>query len=395
MKESGQSRNVGVEQGFTEPQHIFAELVSVVIPCYNQAHFLEEAIESVLAQSYPHFEIVVVDDGSTDNTSEVAARYPKVRCVRQDNQGLSAARNAGMRYSRGEYLVFLDADDRLLPKALKAGLECFASHPECAFVCGHHRYIRADGSVLSQWSPPYIDGDYYEALLRRNFIAMHATVMYRRAVLKAIGGFNETLSACEDHELYLRIARRFPVHYHAKLVAEYRRHDENMTGDSRRMLEIAMKVHCSQWKYAKENKLYREAYKTGIGIWQGWYGDALVKNVRGRIHKGEWRRALGGAWTLVRYYPQGLSLLVNGRRRLAWQLKSRNEQLRQCNRKIRQLNSVLEKERTENRRLRKQSRQSELRAQNLLRQLQEVHGSETWKLLLKLARLRAKVRGGR
>jgi hypothetical protein len=161
------------------------------------------------------------------------------------------------------------------------------------------------------------------------------------------------------------------------------------------MLEMAMKVHCSQWKYAKENKLYREAYKTGIGIWQGWYGDALVENVRGRIHKGEWRRALGGAWTLLRYYPQGLSLLVNGRRWLAWQLKSRNEQLRQCNRKIRQLNSVLEKERTENRRLRKQSRQSELRAQNLLRQLQEVHGSETWKLLLKLARLRAKVGGGR
>src|SRR5215204_1671374 len=99
-------------------------LVSVVIPCYKQAHFLGEAIESVLAQSYPNFEIIVVDDGSPDNTSEVAASYPRVRLVRQENQGLSAARNSGLSRSEGEYVVFLDADDRLLPGALQVGLEC-------------------------------------------------------------------------------------------------------------------------------------------------------------------------------------------------------------------------------------------------------------------------------
>ena len=97
-------------------------LVSVVIPCYNQAHFLGEAIESVLKQTYKHFEIVVVDDGSTDNTSEVARRYSGIRCIEQANQGLSAARNTGIRESKGEYLVFLDADDRLRPIALEAGL---------------------------------------------------------------------------------------------------------------------------------------------------------------------------------------------------------------------------------------------------------------------------------
>src|ERR687885_795015 len=113
-------------------------VVSVVIPCYNQAHFLGEAIESVLAQSYPHFEIVVVDDGSTDNTSEVAARYPGVRCIRQNNQGVAAARNTGIRESNGSYLVFLDADDRLLPEALEVGLEQLKVHPECAFVSGQH-----------------------------------------------------------------------------------------------------------------------------------------------------------------------------------------------------------------------------------------------------------------
>src|ERR687890_1245755 len=104
-------------------QEVVAGLVSVVIPCYNQAHFLGEAIESVLAQSYKDFEIIVVDDGSPDNTSEVAARYPGVRCVRQENQGLAGARNTGIRESKGEYLVFLDADDRLLAEALEVGVK--------------------------------------------------------------------------------------------------------------------------------------------------------------------------------------------------------------------------------------------------------------------------------
>src|SRR5215211_9350661 len=102
-----------------------AGLVSVVIPCYNQAHFLGEAIESVLSQSYRNFEILVVDDGSTDNTSEVASRYERVRIVRQENRGLSGARNRGLREAKGEYVVFLDADDRLLPGALEASLGCF------------------------------------------------------------------------------------------------------------------------------------------------------------------------------------------------------------------------------------------------------------------------------
>src|ERR687890_856397 len=102
-------------------QEVVAGLVSVVIPCYNQAHFLGEAIESVLAQSYPRFEIIVVDDGSTDDTSKVAARHPGGRYVYQNNQGVSAARNSGLARSEGEYVVFLDADDRLLPEALVAG----------------------------------------------------------------------------------------------------------------------------------------------------------------------------------------------------------------------------------------------------------------------------------
>src|SRR5215208_5142350 len=92
--------------------------ISVIIPCYNGAGFLSEAIESVLAQRYPDLETIVVDDGSTDNSLAIAAQYPEIRSISQRNAGVAAARNTGLRYSAGEYIVFLDQDDRLLPDAL-------------------------------------------------------------------------------------------------------------------------------------------------------------------------------------------------------------------------------------------------------------------------------------
>ena len=132
-----------------------------MIPCYRQAHFLPETIESVLAQTYPHCEIVVVNDGSTDNVAEVAARYPSVRCITQENAGLSAARNTGIRHTNGDYLVFLDADDRLLPRALELGFEGFSSHPEAAFVAGSCKRIASDGTPLSGRSDPYDQKENY------------------------------------------------------------------------------------------------------------------------------------------------------------------------------------------------------------------------------------------
>src|SRR6266480_1367400 len=139
-------------------------LVSVVIPCYNQAHFLGEAIESVMAQTYPHFEVVVVDDGSTDNIAAVVARYPGVRCFQQGNQGLSAARNTGLRHSIGECLVFLDADDRLMPRAIEVGLASLRDHPECAFVYGRSRFMAFDGSSFRRPLQPRVEGRSSDAL---------------------------------------------------------------------------------------------------------------------------------------------------------------------------------------------------------------------------------------
>ena len=139
-----------------------APLVSVIIPSYNHAQFLAESIESVLQD----FEVIVIDDGSTDHTASVVAQYPRVRYIRQDNQGLSAARNRGIRETSGPFLVFLDADDKLLPRALEATLNCFRNHPDSGFVSGLFRRITATG--ISAARQPVVNSDHYLALSTRS-----------------------------------------------------------------------------------------------------------------------------------------------------------------------------------------------------------------------------------
>ena len=279
-------------------------LVSVVIPCYRQARFLGEAIESVLGQSYARVEVVVVDDGSPDNTAAVAARYPGLIYVRQPNAGLSAARNTGLRRSKGDFLVFLDADDRLLPNAVEAGLECFKEHPDCVFVHGHFHLIGSDGVLLS--APERFDpkGEYYLELLRRNYIEMHATVMYRCDIFEKVGGFNERMRSCEDYDLYLRIAREHPVCCHDTVIAEYRRHATNMTNNVGRILRFALAALGRQWKYVRGDKRQRTAYLAGMKFWREVYGEQLLTAARAYGAEGERDQAVRAMLALLRHGPR-------------------------------------------------------------------------------------------
>jgi glycosyltransferase involved in cell wall biosynthesis len=371
-------------------------LVTVVIPCYNQAHFLGEAIESVLSQSYRRFEVVVVDDGSTDETSEVASRYEGVRLIRQENRGLPGARNTGIRHSGGEFLVFLDADDRLLPGALEAGLGCFEAHPECALVAGYCNIIRADGSFLNELKHEPSDEDPYVAMLEKCHIAPPASAMYRRSVFEAVGDFDVTLSASEDYELYLRIARQFPIGRYDEAVVEYRMHSENMIRDSGNMLSRTIAVLRSQRRYVKGDRRREVALKNGIRYEQSHWGDPLAEWVREQIGQRRWREAVRGAYLLAKYHPRGLALLVGSKhlleRRLAvrerqmrakeWQLKKARKELNEQRRQLRERNQQL-------RRLRQRTRRLEEAHQELLRKLQEVEGSESgarWRLLERIVR---------
>jgi glycosyltransferase involved in cell wall biosynthesis len=299
-------------------------LVSVIIPCHNQARFLTEAIGSVLSQRYSLFEIVVVDDGSTDDTFEVATRYREVRCVRQINQGLSAARNAGLGASKGSYLVFLDADDRLLPHALEAGVECLTAHPECAFVYGHLQFIASDGSPLPTTKQVRVEKDHCLQLLRGDYIWTPGVVMYRRAIFDSVDGFDTRIDACADCDLNIRITRDYPVYCHGNVILEYRQHGANMSGKSALMLKTALAAHRSQLKYVKGNERYEAASKIGKRAAQDYFGRHLFNEVRAHVASGALKSALAGIVILLRYHPRGLATCVlEGLRRFVFRAKNR------------------------------------------------------------------------
>jgi glycosyltransferase involved in cell wall biosynthesis len=212
-------------------------LVSVIIPCYRQAHYLDEAIRSVFAQTYRHFEIIVVDDGSPDNTSKLVTRYAGLRFIRQQHLGLPTARNAGLDASEGEYTVFLDADDRLLPDALETGVNSLRAVPDCAFVYGFCEFIDRRGASLP--TPPHvpIGENHYRALFKKNHIWTPGAVMFRRSTLSQLMGFDQSFTrGCEDIDLYLRITKCWPIQCHGKVVIQYRKHSASMSMKGVQML---------------------------------------------------------------------------------------------------------------------------------------------------------------
>jgi SAM-dependent methyltransferase len=202
-------------------------------------------------------------------------------------------------------LVFLDADDRLLPDALEVGLKHLKEHPECAFVSGHCRFIAVDGSPLPTPPPTPVKKDHYETLLRNTYIWMPAVVMYRRAVFETAGVFDSSLDACEDYDLYLRVARDYSVHHHDEVIAEYRQHNTNMTRNPALMLAHTVTVLRRQRSYVKGNRQYKKAYKTGMKFWRDLYGEPLVEEVRTQAEADEWRHAVRALLLLLRYYPRG------------------------------------------------------------------------------------------
>ncbi len=249
------------------------ESASVIITTYNHARFLGEAIESVLAQTVKPAEIIVVDDGSTDDPASVVHKFHTVRLIRQKNQGLGAARNTGLEAARGKFIVFLDADDRLRPAALATNLALFKEQPECALVYGAYRLIGESGSVKSTIPLRAAGDDAFAGFLNGNLIGMHATVLYRRDILQDAGGFDPKLQACEDYDVYLRLSRFHKVACSPEVLADYRRHGSNMSNKIPKMLASALEVLGRQRSIALSSPQWALAYREGVDKWKRYYAD--------------------------------------------------------------------------------------------------------------------------
>lgn len=243
-------------------------LVSVIIPCYNHARYLSKAIESALKQSYSNLEIIVVDDGSTDNTKEIAQKYNQVKYVFQINQGLSAARNTGIDQSNGKYLVFLDADDWLSADALMININYLQRSPQLAFVSGGY-WLFLEKDQTTHKVTKTVKADHYCHLLEKNFIGMIATVMFQRWVFDSFR-YDTKLKVCEDYDLYLKVTRIHPVAHHTELIAVYFIHDSNLSKGSALMLNTALQILDSQ-KNNLRNKKEKYWFSLGQTFWRNWY----------------------------------------------------------------------------------------------------------------------------
>ena len=245
--------------------------VSVVIPAYNYAAFLPKAIDSVLSQQFTDYEIIVVDDGSTDSTAQVVAQYgARVRYIHQKNAGLPAARNTGIKAARGEFVGFLDADDQWLPTFLKQAVETFARlSPDFAIVAFRPIYVDQNGNQLGL---KRIVAERDEEITCADIIFKTrfppSAVVARRAALDACGGFNPVLRSSEDRDMWIRMATRYRVFLHHERLMLFRRHSGSMSKHADRMKENIRKVLLNSYQ---NNFVPRDRWFFWMRVWSFYY----------------------------------------------------------------------------------------------------------------------------
>lgn len=202
--------------------------VSIIIPTFNRAHYIGDAINSILAQTYSSWELLIVDNGSTDNTEAVVRSFEKtdsrVHYIREDRKGVSRARNTALERALGRYIAFLDDDDLYLPEKLKIQKEYLDAHPKVDFVYGQIEIINTRGELL--WVDPKKPVLTFTDLFEESGIRIQS-VMCRKSCFDSLGGFDETLTMGEDYDLWLRIAAKHRFEYLAVPFVRMRFHDTN------------------------------------------------------------------------------------------------------------------------------------------------------------------------
>jgi glycosyltransferase involved in cell wall biosynthesis len=273
--------------------------VSIIVPSYNTGRYLPVAINSVIAQTFPDWELIVIDDGSTDNTRAVAQSYAptlgeKLRYLYQSNRGLPAARNAAIREARGEFIAILDADDLWLPTRLERGVAVMDSRPDVGLV--HSRTARVDqhGTIVGYkvFPPKCQSGKIAAYLLTRRASISCPTVLFRKQCLDLVGPFDETMRATEDRDLWFRIAERYEVAYINEILAHSRITPGSMTSDPDRMLK---------WQLFFIQKQYQRGACT-------WFA---VREALGQIYREQGDFLFSGGHTRKSISPYFRSVLYN------------------------------------------------------------------------------------
>lgn len=216
-------------------------LVSVIIPAYNAAAYLPRALESVLAQTYKNYEILVVDDGSTDATAEIVKRFPTVRLLSQPHSGAGAARNRGIEAARGSIVAFLDADDLWMPPKLEKQVAFLQHHPHIGMVICEHILVEEDGRERTSDKSVLFKGDTVRNIFLHSDVAT-PTVIVRKQVFDKIGLFEEALLCAEDENLWMRIGIAYPIGLVPEPLVKVTIHPSS-TSRQKGMIQSAVREH--------------------------------------------------------------------------------------------------------------------------------------------------------
>ncbi|MBF0511928.1 MAG: glycosyltransferase [Candidatus Omnitrophica bacterium] len=262
--------------------------VSVIIPTYNRGQYIQQALESVLAQTFHDYEIIVIDDGSTDNTQEILRRFKgKIRSMRQDNQGISKTRNQAISRSNGQYIAFLDSDDYWVSEKLEEQVRILDRHPHVGLVYARMPIINEQGERIGM-KPSGVCGRNFKELLEVWGDLPTSTIMTRKECFERAGLFDTSLCTMEDIDMWIRIARYYDLYeIENKVLAYYRRHEEQITNNRARVYEGLVKIYTkicntclqaprdlmkrriveNQYLLAKENYIAKEYKYAFLNSW--------------------------------------------------------------------------------------------------------------------------------
>jgi glycosyltransferase involved in cell wall biosynthesis len=276
-------------------------IVSVVIPAYNAQRYLLDALRSVNSQTHSSLEIVVVDDGSTDDTAALletfAREEPRLVVLRQENAGVAAALNAGIGHARGAYIAHMDADDIMVPDRISRQLACLQAQPQLGFCASGITFIDSEGRGRGGYVPPVRSIEDLDFMIRRrrSFSFTHPTVMYRRAALEAVAPYDSRFEPCEDLDLWLRmIDAGHPGIALPEKLLRYRLHPSSISGQNM-LRQIRMRNLLFRNFYARRAGLPEEdeaQMRAPVGVFAGLFQEWRDRADAARA-SGRYRRASG------------------------------------------------------------------------------------------------------
>jgi glycosyltransferase involved in cell wall biosynthesis len=273
----------------------------VIIPTYNRERFLGLAIQSVLDQTYANFEIIIVDDGSTDNTAEILKQYAgddRVRCFAQPNQGQSVARNHGLQWADGEFICFLDSDNLWEPDKLRQQVLLFADNPSVDIIYGNSLTIDENGTVLDARPVTRHSGIIYRQLLLDNFVSFN-TAMFKRYCYEELGGPESSIRVADDYDLWLRYSVKFTFLHVPIIFARYRVMTDQISSDKNRRFDSNQ--HIIEKFFRQNPDLLSNDEQAAT--WMHFY----CRRGRYKCTKGEYGAALGDAILAIRKKPLALN----------------------------------------------------------------------------------------